>query len=90
VNRRQLLKSIGIGAGALGLGRFAALTPAIGKSDLTARPNFLFILADDLGWSQIGCYGSNYYETPNVDRLASEGMRMCLTQPTCQTHYSGV
>lgn len=83
MNRRQLLKSIGIGAGALGLGRFAALTPALGKSNLTARPNFLFILADDLGWSQIGCYGSNFYESPNIDRLAREGMRFTDAYAAC-------
>ncbi|KAJ5111379.1 alkaline-phosphatase-like protein [Penicillium argentinense] len=39
------------------------------------RPNFLFILADDLGFSDIGCYGSEI-QTPNIDRLASEGIRM--------------
>lgn len=38
------------------------------------KPNIVFILADDLGWSQLGCYGSSYYSTPNIDRLASEGM----------------
>ena len=42
---------------------------------VTARPNILIILADDLGWHQLGCYGSSYYETPNLDRLAVEGMR---------------
>jgi len=83
VNRRQLLKSIGIGAGALGLGRFATLTPALGKSDLVAKPNFLFILADDLGWSQVSCYGSNFYETPNIDRLAREGMRFTDAYAAC-------
>lgn len=35
------------------------------------RPNFLFILADDLGWADIGCYGSDLHETPNIDRLAA-------------------
>ncbi|KAL4971694.1 alkaline-phosphatase-like protein [Aspergillus desertorum] len=39
------------------------------------RPNFLFILADDLGFSDIGCYGSEIH-TPNIDRLAAEGTRM--------------
>jgi arylsulfatase A-like enzyme len=39
------------------------------------RPNFVFILADDLGWSDLGCYGSPFHETPHIDRLASEGMR---------------
>jgi arylsulfatase A len=36
-----------------------------------------------LGWSQIGCYGSNYYETPNIDRLASEGMRFTDAYAAC-------
>ena len=38
-------------------------------------PNIIFILADDLGYSQSGCYGSNFYKTPNIDKLAQEGMR---------------
>jgi arylsulfatase A len=40
-----------------------------------SSPNIIFILADDLGYSQVGCYGSNYYQTPNIDNLAKEGMR---------------
>ena len=83
MNRRQALKSIGIGAGALGLGRFATLMPALGKSDSNVRPNFLFILADDLGWSQVGCYGSNFYETPNIDALARGGMRFTDAYAAC-------
>jgi arylsulfatase A-like enzyme len=39
------------------------------------RPNIVFILIDDLGWSDLGCSGSRYYETPNIDRLAGQGMR---------------
>ena len=40
------------------------------------RPNVIFILADDLGWRDTGCYGSTFYETPNIDRLASRGVRL--------------
>jgi arylsulfatase A-like enzyme len=40
-----------------------------------ARPNIVFILADDLGWTDLGCMGSKYYETPAIDRLAREGMK---------------
>src|ERR1700733_13362732 len=40
-----------------------------------ARPNIVFILADDLGWTDLGCQGSKYYETPNIDRLAAQGRR---------------
>ncbi len=37
------------------------------------KPNFVFFLVDDLGYSDIGCYGSNYYKTPSIDKLAAEG-----------------
>jgi len=79
MNRRQFLKSVGFGAAAFALPRFTAKTLALGfgsaKKNIKPKPNVLFILADDLGWSQLGCYGSSFYETPNIDRLASEGMK---------------
>ncbi len=40
------------------------------------RPNIVFILADDLGWTDTGTYGSKFYETPNIDKLASEGLKL--------------
>lgn len=43
--------------------------------DAHPRPNILFIVADDLGWSDLGCYGSTFHETPHLDRLAREGVR---------------
>ena len=39
------------------------------------RPNIVLILADDLAWNQLGCYGSSFYETPHLDALARQGMR---------------
>ena len=39
------------------------------------KPNFIVVLADDLGWSDLGCYGSTFHETPELDRLAREAMR---------------
>jgi len=39
------------------------------------QPNVLFILIDDMGWKDLGCYGSDYYETPNMDELAESGLR---------------
>ncbi len=47
------------------------------------QPNVIFILADDLGYSQIGCYGSSYYKTTNIDRLASEGIRFTDAYAAC-------
>ena len=60
-------------------GTFEAST---GKS----RPNFVFILVDDLGWKDLGCYGSEFYETPNIDRLAGQGTRFTnayAASPVC-------
>jgi arylsulfatase A len=48
-----------------------------------ANPNIIFILADDLGWGELGCYGSDKIKTPNIDRLAAEGMR--FTSAYCGT-----
>lgn len=39
------------------------------------KPNIVFVLADDLGWTDVGCQGSKYYKTPAIDRLATQGMR---------------
>lgn len=47
----------------------------LSQSKTTKPPNVLFILADDLGWSDIGCYGADLHETPNLDRLARESVR---------------
>ncbi len=41
-----------------------------------AKPNIIYVLADDLGWTDTAVYGSQYYQTPNIDRLAAEGVRL--------------
>jgi arylsulfatase A len=49
------------------------------------QPNVVFILADDLGWSDLGCYGADLHETPHIDRLAREGVRFtqAYAMPVC-------
>ncbi|HUT30387.1 MAG TPA: sulfatase/phosphatase domain-containing protein [Sedimentisphaerales bacterium] len=74
-NRRQFLKIAGLGAaglvvtGCAGEGRISARR---GESD---RPNMIFIMADDHASHALGCYGSRINKTPNLDRIADEGMR---------------
>ena len=50
---------------------------------LVNRPNILFILIDDMGWRDLTCYGSTFYETPNIDRLAAEGMTFTDAYASC-------
>lgn len=47
------------------------------------KPNFVVLLADDLGWTDLGCYGSDLYETPHLDRLAADGMRFTHGYAAC-------
>jgi arylsulfatase A len=76
MNRRKLIKTflttaaLSLPAPPVVLGAFRnrALKPA-------KRPNIILIVADDLGYSALGCYGNRFNETPNLDRLAREGMR---------------
>ncbi len=50
----------------------ALLSPALAEE---RPPNIIFIMADDMGYGDLGCYGQKLIETPNIDRLASEGIR---------------
>jgi len=60
--------------GAVGAAAAAGVVSNFPVSAAT-RPNILFILADDLGWGDLSCYGRPDYRTPNLDRLAQQGMR---------------
>jgi arylsulfatase A-like enzyme len=71
------MKSIGVGAGTLSLSCASPDTASPAK-----KPNIIFILADDLGYGDLGCYGQTVIRTPNIDRLAAEGMRFT-------DHYAG-
>ena len=52
------------------------------KESEQTKPNIIYILADDLGYAELGCFGQEKIETPNIDQLAAEGMRFT-------NHYSG-
>ncbi|MHC4477976.1 MAG: sulfatase-like hydrolase/transferase, partial [Planctomycetota bacterium] len=68
--RRDFLRVLGAGAAALALPRWLKANRPIKQ-----KPNILFIMADDLGYGDLGCYGQQKIQTPNIDRLAAEGMR---------------
>jgi arylsulfatase A-like enzyme len=71
MNRRTFLQSLTASA------LTAAAQPGV------RQPNILFILMDDLGWADLGCYGSRFYETPNLDRLASQSLRCTDAYAAC-------
>ncbi len=55
-------------------------------SETPKQPNIVFFLVDDMGWKDISCYGSSYYETPNIDHLAADGMKFTqayAASPVC-------
>jgi len=78
LNRRNFLKMMGLGAASLVMPkRLFADEGSAGK------PNFVFILIDDMGFKDIGCNGSSFYETPNIDKLAADGMRFTDAYAAC-------
>jgi arylsulfatase A-like enzyme len=80
MNRRDFLKGLGAGAAMLALPGCAS---ARQRSTASKKPNFVFFLIDDLGWTDVGCFGSSFYETPNIDRLASQGMKFTDAYAAC-------
>ena len=57
------------------------------------KPNIIFILADDLGWAELGCYGNSFNETPHLDQLAKEGLRFTdayAAAPVCSPYRAAL
>jgi arylsulfatase A len=81
--RRDFLKTVGLGAIGPVLCGPLRLAKLLASETRRTRLNFVLILVDDLGWMDTGCYGSRYYETPNIDRLAAEGMRFTNAYAAC-------
>jgi arylsulfatase A-like enzyme len=66
------------------VGFIGAITGGYGAAAVEPpRPNVIVILADDLGWTDLGCYGSDLYESPHLDRLAVDGMRFTANYSAC-------
>ncbi len=83
------------------LARFAFLVSAAAEVNPVSgglarspdRPNVIFVLADDLGWAELGCYGNRFNETPNLDKLAGQGMRFTsayAAAPVCSPYRAAL
>jgi arylsulfatase A len=69
MDRRQFLQFLG--------------SAAVASAQIPRPLNFVFILIDDMGWTDLGCYGGKSYDTPNIDRLATQGMRFTNAYAAC-------
>ena len=86
--RRDFIKNLGLGAAALTVSQL----PLFG-AESKRKPNIVFILTDDLGWAELGCYGNEFNETPNVDKMAKEGMRFTdayAAAPVCSPYRAAL
>lgn len=88
MNRRDFLKTLGLGSAGLAGSRF--IFPPVSPLRENRRhlvghdkTNIILINVDDLGWVDLSCYGSRYYETPNIDTLAARGMRFTDAYASC-------
>ncbi len=61
---------------------FASLLAQSGRAE-DRRPNVVFFLVDDLGWRDLGCYGSSFYDTPNIDQFAQQSVRFTQAYAAC-------
>ncbi len=82
MKRRDFLKAVGCGAVSMALSGCANAAQRTGIGADRRKPNIVYIIADDLGYAEVGCYGQKKIKTPNIDKLAAQGMK--FTQ-----HYSG-
>src|SRR6476469_4595565 len=70
ISRRRFVQTTA--ASSLALGGMGLVHPGWAQS---TKPNIVFIMADDLGYADVSCYGQRDYTTPNIDRMAIEGLR---------------
>ncbi len=91
--RRSFLKALGLGVTTLAAQSCAGISRLITGKASEDKPNIIFILADDLGWAELGCYGNKFNETPNLDRMAGEGMRFTeayAAAPVCSPYRAAL
>ena len=84
LNRREFLNIVAGGAAASAISFAGCNSQAAERKKTSKQPNIIFIMADDMGYADLGCYGQKHIKTPNINRLAVEGTRFtqCYTGST--------
>ena len=59
------------------------LSMAVAAAEAAEKPNVILVLVDDMGWMDLSCQGSKYYQTPHIDKLASDGFRFTDGYAAC-------
>ena len=88
MKRRNFLKTAGIGFASLVLPGLPGC-----RQKFRRKPNIIFVLADDLGWAELGCYRNKFNETPNLDNLAGQGIRFTnayAAAPVCSPYRAAL
>ena len=80
MKRRDFLKMFGIGAASLAIQRQGCGSES---RQPEGRPNIVFIIVDDMGWADLGCYGGKQIKTPNIDEMAAQGVRFTDAYSGC-------
>ncbi|MGB2865666.1 MAG: arylsulfatase, partial [Sedimentisphaerales bacterium] len=82
-DRRSFLKAVAIGAASLALEGCVSGSGQPSGGGAANKPNIVFIVVDDMGWADLGCYGSRQIQTPNIDQMAAEGVRFTQAYSGC-------
>ena len=92
-SRRNFLKALSLGITTITANGCAGLTRLTSGNTSGEKPNIIFILADELGWAELVSYGNKFNETPNLDKLASQGMRFTeayAAAPVCSPYRAAL
>ena len=83
LNRRSFVKLTGLSVASLALPGCSGALKLSDNESAVKKPNIIFIIVDDMGWADLGCYGSRQIKTPNIDRMAAEGVRFTQAYSGC-------
>jgi arylsulfatase A len=92
-HRRDFLKSAGLGMVTMAVQGCKSTSAIFSDKTSKNRPNIIFILADDLGFAELGCYGNSFNETPNLDKLAAQGTMFTnayASAPVCSPYRAAL